>query len=328
MGRENAALSRPSPGPSLAALGQVLGLAETDLEFYRAVLGRGALPLAELAALAGLPELDAADRLRRLLAAGMVTGTATDPVRYRARHPETVFGERLVPMQTALAKARAAAAELAALAGSRTGESALEWVVGADRIGDRIADLADEAQVGVAVLALPELPLLCPQATRPGLQVRTIWPDRPDVVETLMPPPRGPRPAGTVRAASAPPPCGLLLVDDRVALVVSEPAEPAAEAVVHRHPGTVAAFVALFEMVWRSARPVWPPPDPACGEELTEPERALLGMLHLGLTDAAVANRLAVSVRTVGRRLEELMARLDARTRFQAGVEAARRGWV
>ena len=47
-----------------------------------------------------------------------------------------------------------------------------------------------------------------------------------------------------------------------------------------------------------------------------------------GLKDEAAARQLGVSLRTVHRRTSVLMAELDARTRFQAGLLAARRGWL
>ncbi|MFD1936887.1 hypothetical protein ACFSKW_35995 [Nonomuraea mangrovi] len=50
-------------------------------------------------------------------------------------------------------------------------------------------------------------------------------------------------------------------------------------------------------------------------------------MLAAGLKDEAVVRRLGVSLRTVHRRVSELTDRLGARTRFQAGLLAARRGW-
>lgn len=51
----------------------------------------------------------------------------------------------------------------------------------------------------------------------------------------------------------------------------------------------------------------------------------LLTMLSAGLKDEAIARQLAVSSRTVGRRVAELMDALGARTRFQAGLYAQRR---
>ncbi|GAA2740295.1 LuxR C-terminal-related transcriptional regulator [Kitasatospora cinereorecta] len=57
-------------------------------------------------------------------------------------------------------------------------------------------------------------------------------------------------------------------------------------------------------------------------------ERKLLALLAQGLTDAAVAKRLSVSVRTERRMVAELMHRLGASGRFEAGVKAARRRWI
>ncbi|WP_250008308.1 LuxR C-terminal-related transcriptional regulator [Actinoplanes sp. M2I2] len=59
---------------------------------------------------------------------------------------------------------------------------------------------------------------------------------------------------------------------------------------------------------------------------LDERERRLLGLLATGLTDESVAARLGLSERTVRRTMASIMARLGARSRFQAGLIAARQG--
>ncbi|MEZ5193006.1 MAG: hypothetical protein R2734_11170 [Nocardioides sp.] len=46
------------------------------------------------------------------------------------------------------------------------------------------------------------------------------------------------------------------------------------------------------------------------------------------MTDEALARRLEVSPRTVRRIMAEVMSELGAASRFQAGVEAARRAWL
>ncbi|MFI6151695.1 helix-turn-helix transcriptional regulator [Kitasatospora sp. NPDC051170] len=67
---------------------------------------------------------------------------------------------------------------------------------------------------------------------------------------------------------------------------------------------------------------------PGCGSI----ERELLRILSTGLTDEGAAKRLGVSLRTVKRRMEDLMRRLDAGSRFEtgfkAGFKAGRRGWL
>ncbi|GAA2740301.1 helix-turn-helix transcriptional regulator [Kitasatospora cinereorecta] len=62
--------------------------------------------------------------------------------------------------------------------------------------------------------------------------------------------------------------------------------------------------------------------------ELSDRERDLLVLLAQGLTDDVVAKRLCVSVRTERRMVAELMRRLGASGRFEAGVKAVRRSWI
>ncbi len=60
----------------------------------------------------------------------------------------------------------------------------------------------------------------------------------------------------------------------------------------------------------------------------SDSERLLLRLLSLGAKDEAAARHLGVSVRTVRRMIADLMRRMDARSRFQAGILAAERGWL
>lgn len=57
-------------------------------------------------------------------------------------------------------------------------------------------------------------------------------------------------------------------------------------------------------------------------------DRDILDLMLNGAADANVARQLGVSQRTVERRVRRVMELLGADTRFQAGVQAARRGWV
>jgi DNA-binding NarL/FixJ family response regulator len=66
----------------------------------------------------------------------------------------------------------------------------------------------------------------------------------------------------------------------------------------------------------------------APGQGPGDDESALLGLLAAGLTDGAIARHLGTHPRTVQRRVRDLLDRLGAGTRFQAGIQAARRGWL
>ncbi|MFF4189615.1 IS5 family transposase [Nonomuraea sp. NPDC001831] len=58
--------------------------------------------------------------------------------------------------------------------------------------------------------------------------------------------------------------------------------------------------------------------------EAPQDDKRLIALLLTGLTDEAIARQLGIGYRTAQRRIDELMARLGAHTRFQAGVQAAR----
>lgn len=89
----------------------------------------------------------------------------------------------------------------------------------------------------------------------------------------------------------------------------------------------VASIAPVFEQVWLSAVP-FSLRGQGHGSQLTNTEGALLQLLQEGYTDAQAARRLAVSTRTVGRIVADLMTQLGASSRFQAGVLARRRGWL
>jgi DNA-binding NarL/FixJ family response regulator len=76
--------------------------------------------------------------------------------------------------------------------------------------------------------------------------------------------------------------------------------------------------------MWDRAAPV---PDLG-GGSLSDLRRFLLEQLAAGQVDEQIAVRLGIGLRTVRRRVADLMTELGADTRFQAGVEAARRGWI
>ncbi|MFE9310648.1 hypothetical protein ACIQCF_23520 [Streptomyces sp. NPDC088353] len=65
-----------------------------------------------------------------------------------------------------------------------------------------------------------------------------------------------------------------------------------------------------------------------CGTDVPHPAVVDLALLHVGLTDAAIARQLGMGHRTVQRRLHALMMEVGAATRFQLGRHAARSGWL
>jgi DNA-binding NarL/FixJ family response regulator len=117
------------------------------------------------------------------------------------------------------------------------------------------------------------------------------------------------------------------VLDNELALLPDEPEDdrPAGVALL-RLPGVVRAITELFERIWPSSVPLLAS-DVEPDGDLSAREQDLLALLAAGWTDETAAARLGVSVRTVRRTMSDIMRRLGARSRFQAGVKAADRGW-
>ncbi|MFD6968567.1 LuxR C-terminal-related transcriptional regulator [Streptomyces sp. NPDC059979] len=131
---------------------------------------------------------------------------------------------------------------------------------------------------------------------------------------------------GDVRTVPALP-LRMVLFDREVALLPVDPTNTKKGAVQLTGPGVLTALAALFEQVWRRAALI----GCAQGRDeagLTAQERELLRQLNQGATDEMAAKKLGIGLRTSRRMMSELMARLGARSRFEAGVLASKAGWI
>lgn len=120
---------------------------------------------------------------------------------------------------------------------------------------------------------------------------------------------------------------GRLAVVGSVAALVPYRFEPTDDlTLVLRQPALVTALTLMFESLWERALVV-----PGLGDTAGPADsagRLLLDQLARGTKDEQIARTLGLSLRTVRRRVADLMDELDAASRFQAGVEAVRRGWL
>ena len=97
----------------------------------------------------------------------------------------------------------------------------------------------------------------------------------------------------------------------------------------------VAAVANLIDRTWMLAAPYGQMRDAALRKEaggssapLDERDQAILQLLVSGASDQVIARQQGISVRTVERRVRYVMEHLGAATRFHAGAQAVRRGWV
>lgn len=122
-------------------------------------------------------------------------------------------------------------------------------------------------------------------------------------------------------------PLRMVVFDRKVALVPIDPENTRLGAVQVSVPGVLAALVTLFEQVWESAVPLGDESRHA-GGVLAAQERELLRLLAQGLTDQVAARRLGISLRTERRMMADIMQRLGAHSRFEAGLRASERNWL
>lgn len=155
---------------------------------------------------------------------------------------------------------------------------------------------------------------------RRGVRYRVLFPDSARLSGTL----NSLSLAGAEVRTEAEVPMECMVIDG---VAVALPADGAGIA-VFRLPGVVAAAMGLFERIWPTAAPLIPTDPSEATSGLTSRERALLDLLCSGVTDESAGARLGISVRTVRRMVADIMNRLGARSRFQAGVKLADRGWL
>ncbi|MEU5108663.1 DNA-binding response regulator [Streptomyces sp. NPDC021354] len=128
-----------------------------------------------------------------------------------------------------------------------------------------------------------------------------------------------------VRVAITALPHETIIIDRRFAILAGTDAPGGREYTVTTAPTLVGGVYALFEAAWETAtdfkvflrgeRP-----------QLDAESRTVLRALGSGATDETAARELGMSLRTYRRRVAELLAALDAGSRFQAGVRAGELG--
>ena len=160
---------------------------------------------------------------------------------------------------------------------------------------------------------------------RGGRRSRAIYPARvleeaPDVIRRCAE-------AGEHVRILAEVPCRLAIMGSSAALITERFGQPDDRRLVIRQHALIGSLTLLFENLWEKAMAV-PGMDGQRYDVGASDQRLLLGQLAGGAKDEQIARALGLSVRTVRRRVAELLVELGAESRFQAGVEAVRRGWI
>lgn len=329
-----------SPDPGTAALLDLVGLTADDEDFYLRLLRSSGSSVRNLSEASGIPESVLEQELRRFADAGLVR--VVDGL-VRTVGPEMAFGpvltaeaarvqdeaERLDVVRHTLPTL---VAEHASSRERRERPVQAEVVEGGDFV-EMFRGLCDQAEGDLCWL-------------RPDQWQLSTAGDMNDLLRTLMEQGRSSRaiyPAGALEKA----PDALRVradlgehvrlldaVPSRMAMIVGAavllPEQwgvPTSRRLLVREPAVVDGFLALFDTWWDRSVSV-PGLDEGSVTVGLQTRQLLLQQLAAGAKDENIARALGMSLRTVRRRVAELMDQLGVESRFQAGVEAVRRGWI
>ena len=331
---------RARPHSDEAPVLGVLGFTADQESLYRVLLRHSGSTVAELASLRGLAPEALRDQVGRFADAGLVD-VQEDVV--RALPPEEALarlvGEEGRRLHSRVEQLESVRTLLPTLSAEHLTASVPE---GEEIIIERV-DGGDVAQLirSLSVASTGDLLWLRPVQWRltEGLEVddwvkgllrsgrrsRAIYPARvleeaPEVIRALAD-------AGEHIRILAEVPYRLAVMGSSAALVTESFAVATERRLVIRQHSLIDALTLMFEGLWEKAMSV-PGLDGQLSDEASSDRRLLLGQLAGGAKDEQIARALGISVRTVRRRVADLLDELDAESRFQAGVEAVRRGWM
>jgi DNA-binding CsgD family transcriptional regulator len=274
--------------------------------------------------------------------AGLISRLTGQPARYQPAPPDMALEVLVRAREQELQRVRLETATLAqrfrAGRGSARPEEVVEVVTTRDATLQRWEQLQRSARREVRSFDRPPYAtsVLVNQAEQDGLAAgisfRAVYaregldlPGRLAAMQRLVL-------AGEQARVTADLPVKMFLADDSIGLIPLERPDRAGSAdsalVIHSS-SLLDTLSALFEAIWATSVPVrFSDADPGAAEEDGDERRTLLGLLAVGLTDEAIGRQLGWHPRTVQRHVRRLMSELGAQTRFQAGLQAARRGWL
>jgi sugar-specific transcriptional regulator TrmB/DNA-binding CsgD family transcriptional regulator len=322
---------------------ETLGLTpEQEAVYTKLVEARGGTTPEELCTRLELDHDSCFDLLAALESKGFVTRLTSERPRFVAAPPSVVLDSLLLRKQAEIETARAAILKLdeAFRAGSsgyqdvelvevlRSRELVVERFVQLQRATRNEVLVLDKAPYAVEPTEPNPLEL---ELLQRGVRCRAIY-DRDAIA-----------PAGRLKLLNhmvnlgeearvlSGLPTKLALSDNRLALIPLNVDSPGMEgAVVIHRSSLLDALRMLFEILWERAVPLGDPkrgPTDAV-RRLSDTDATLLKCLSSGMTDAVIARETGTTERTVRRRVRRLMDSLGAQTRFQAGMQATRRGWL
>lgn len=313
-----------------------VGLGRLESDAYLALLELGRATEEEVGVRISRPAEETGACLRRLVVAGLAFQLGFEPCQFTPVAPEVAVAALVDRRRGELAQLQVRVEELAArrrAAGPGT-RNPVELVEGEDAVVAVLAKLQLEATEEVLIIDSP--PYLGGQAGPNAIQLdrmaegvafRVVYSTEslatPTQVQQMHACVRGGEQARILAGARP-----KLVIADRAVAVLPVSFDPgdAVRRLVVRSESMLAALCSHFEALWERAGPI--SLDIPDEDGVTARDKEMMALLAAGMKDITIARTIGVTDRTIGRRVTELMRVLGAETRFQAGVLAARRGWL
>lgn len=175
--------------------------------------------------------------------------------------------------------------------------------------------------------ALEDVPALCAQLSERGVAVRVLCQHRSRADLRLRAGIRQLFEAGAEVRTVTHVPRAALVFDRSLALLLGEEDGTEVRASRIGSDEVVGFLLDLFDHLWDVATPL-ECLDSGYTEVAGDLRQTIAGLMAKGFTDEVLARKLGMSVRTCRRHIAALLRELDSVSRFQAGVQAARRSLV
>lgn len=337
-----------------------LGMGPVDERVYRAVLRSPGATAQAVASVTGLPPPLTRAALARLAAARLVRRQPSRPITFLATPPDIAITALVNERQADLERARLAIPELLAAHREATAttrpDTLVEVLTGPDVGHKRFLEIQAAATTELLIFdrvsdrrvtGEPEVRAEAPMLGR-GVRCRGLYEASSLDIPGRLPYIRRLASLGEQARVTSRLPMKMVICDRRLAMLPLSSPNPAngdgggdgdrngdgdrsssgadGESVLLVGPSALLdALIEVFEAYWADGFPI-ASDAPRAGGGLSPAQHDVLHLLATGLKDEAIARQLGTSMRTARRRIAGVLGALGVTTRFQAGVEAARRG--
>lgn len=317
-----------------------LGLGAAEEEIYRVLVARRGARASELAAATGQTPASVQAVLASLSAQGLM-GTPTaehDPVHVPAP-PGVTLTALLRQRQDDLRDVERTVSDLIDQYRSPEPHDVIEVLTDVADVRRRFFQIQEAARHEVLSMVVPNLTVVPHRENtaevagmKRGVRYRALLDRRALTAPNMQSDVRASLEAGQEIRVVDEVPVKMMIVDGQTALLPLHSSDSPPSVLVHRS-GLLSVLIAFFETEWSRAFPLGPASTSdsvteAHPGDLDDVDRQVLALLLSGLTDQALGNQLGMSLRTVHRRIRQLMVKAGVESRIQLGWAAARNGWT